>query len=274
MIAAVLNAIGEGRAAASLAADEGSARRVRMDFILSRLLKFCKLPGYNALRQATMRNGLVVNYRLNRGDIQSFREVLVDEVYRCELPASVETILDLGANIGLASLWFAGAIRPNQTQSNPIKPKKIIAIEPVPANASVARLNFAGNAIPGEVIQAAVGLVDGEGLFETRRESNLGRLAANEAGGGLKVPVVGIRSLLDRFPSGEVDLVKMDIEGGEGGLLGGDVGWLRRVKMLMIEWHDEQIDSAPLIRNAEAAGFRHQRINAARQDNLSLLVRC
>ena len=279
MIAPVLHALGEGRQAAELAADARSARRLRADFILSRLLRFGRLPAFNALRQVTMRSGLVVNYRLNRGDVQSLREVLVEEAYRCELPLIPETILDLGANIGLASVWLSRLSQSERSKSRGINPAKIVAIEPVPENAAVARLNFVSNSIAGEVVQAAAGLVDRDGWFEPRSESNLGRLArpgSNPVADGvhrIRVPVVGIQSLLDRFPSGTVDLVKMDIEGGEAELLGGDIGWLRQVKMLIVEWHDELADSAPLIRNVEGAGFRHERINAARQENLSLLVK-
>jgi FkbM family methyltransferase len=279
MIAPVLHALGEGRQAAELAADARSARRLRADFILSRLLRFGRLPGYNVLRQVTMRSGLVVNYRLNRGDLQSLREVLVEEVYRCELPLIPKTILDLGANIGLASVWLSRLSQSERSRSSGIKPEMIVAIEPVPENAAVARLNFESNAIAGEVIQAAAGLVDREGWFEQRAESNLGQLGrpgsnpAADTENRIRVPVIGVASLLDRFPSGTVDLVKMDIEGGEAELLGGDVGWLRQVKMLMVEWHDELADSAPLIRNVEGAGFRHERINVGRQDNLGLLVK-
>ena len=65
----------------------------------------------------------------------------------------------------------------------------------------------------------------------------------------------------------------MDIEGGEEELLGRHTQWLERVKSLVVEWHDDRADSAPLIRRVEAAGFVHQRINASRQDNLSLFLR-
>lgn len=275
MLTSALTAFAEGKAAAAGAADFSSRLRLRSDFVLSRLLRLGRLPGYNARRRVRMRDALVVNYRLNRGDLQSLREVLVEEVYRCDLPAAPETILDLGANIGLASLWFARLIQPDPTGSDPIQPLKIIAVEPIPENAQLVELNFSENRIPGEVLQAAAGPTDGEAWFESRLESNLGRLVAegDVKGPRIRVPVIGIHSLLARFPGGAVDLVKMDIEGGEAELLGGDTGWLRRVKMLIVEWHDDRADSAPLIRNVEASGFRHQKINTGRQDNLSLLVR-
>jgi hypothetical protein len=85
--------------------------------------------------------------------------------------------------------------------------------------------------------------------------------------------MTGIRELLARFPGGKVDLVKMDIEGAEQDLLGHDTDWLESVRALMVEWHDDRADSRPLIEKVVAAGFQHRRLNAARQENLSLFVR-
>ncbi len=271
MIQALHHGWREGIKAVARADDAASRSQLRRDFLFSRLLKFGRMPGYNKARQVSL-DGLTVNYRFNRGDLQSLREVLVEEVYACELPFAPKSFLDLGANIGLASLWFCRRIRPNPIQSN--QDFLLIAVEPVPENAEVAEMNFRDNSLPGEVVRAAVGQTTGEASFETRVESNLGRLAnAGACEAGIRVPVVGIRDLLDRFPGGQVDLVKMDIEGGEAELLGCDIDWLGRVKALMVEWHDDRADSRPLIRNVEAAGFQHQRINHERQDNLSLFLR-
>lgn len=261
----------EGSIAVHQCLDRTSAWQIRWDFMFSRLLRLGWLPGYNRLRQVNLRGG-TIHYRFNRGDLQSLREVMLENVYACELPFKPRTVLDLGANIGLASLWFSKRIQPGQAQAN--QGPLVLGVEPVPENAAVAEINFRENHIPGEVVRAAVGQRSGEAWFEARAESNLGRLS-NEGthGAGIRVPVVGIRDLLDRFPTGQVDLVKMDIEGGEEELLSRDTDWLAKVKALMVEWHDDRADSRPLIRNVEAAGFAHQRINSERQDNLSLFLR-
>lgn len=270
MIQALKNGWQEGLAAAARADDAASRTRLRCDFLFSRLLKLGRLPGYNRLREVRI-GGSRIHYRFNRGDFQSLREVLIEEVYACELPLAPRTVLDLGANIGLFSLWFSRGVKASQSQSNPSA--FLLAVEPVPGNAAVAEMNFRDNRLPGEVIRAAVGQTSGEAWFAARAESNLGQLATGDSGGaGLRVPVIGIRELLDRLPGGQADLVKMDIEGGEQELLGRDTDWLRRVKALVVEWHDDRADSAPLIRNVEAAGFQHQRINTERQENLSLFL--
>lgn len=264
MIRPIFHAWHEGRQAARLADDAASARRLRSDFFWSRCLRLVRTPGYNRERSVRLA-GWTLHYRFNRGDLQSLREVIVEEVYRCALPRPARTLLDLGANIGLTSLWLS---RHACGTSGPVQ---VLAVEPVADNARMTRLNFRANAVPGDVVQAAAGLEDGEAWFAARAESNLGGLSAQPT--GLRVPVLGIRSLLARFPGGRVDLVKMDIEGAEAALLGPDAGWLVQVGALLVEWHDDRADSRPLIARAEAAGFIHRRINAVRQDNLSLLVR-
>ncbi|OYW71065.1 MAG: hypothetical protein B7Z37_28785 [Verrucomicrobia bacterium 12-59-8] len=270
MFSSFIHSCHEGSIAAKQCSDRTSAWRLRWDFMFSRLLKWGRLPGYNHLREVNLKSGMI-HYRFNRGDLQSLREVMLEEVYACDLPFQPRTVLDLGANIGLASVWFSKRTHSALAGSGPCF---VLAVEPVPGNAEVAEMNFRGNHISGEVIHAAVGLQSGEAWFEARMESNLGRLVKeNAAAGYSRVPVVGIQDLLDRFPTGQVDLVKMDIEGGEEELLSHDTDWLPKVKALLVEWHDDRADSRPLIRNVEAAGFLHQRINVERQDNLSLFCR-
>lgn len=221
-------------------------------------------PGRNKTRQIDLLGWPVV-YRFNRGDLQSLREVLVEEVYRCDLPFEPKSVLDLGANIGLTSLWMW------RRQLRDAEGGRIIAVEPAAANADVAETNFRLNGIQGEVVRAAVGQRSGIAAFMPRAESNVGRLA--NGSGAVSIPVIGIRELMARFPGGTVDLVKMDIEGSEGPMLSGDLDWLTGVRALIVEWHDEFVPSGPLIENVVSAGFIHHRINAERQENLSLFVR-
>lgn len=272
MFAALIHALREGSDAARLAADAASARRLRADFFLSRLLRLGRMPGYNAPRRVRFKNGLWVNYRLNRGDVQSLREVLVEESYACELPAAPRTVLDLGANIGLTSVWFARLNRGNPAGDD--RPPFLLAVEPDTGNAQMAAMNFRDNQVSGDLVCAAVAQQPGQAWFAARTESNLGCLTVGAGGvGRQRVPLVGIRDLLARFPEGWADLVKMDIEGSEADLLGHDTDWLARTGALLVEWHDDRADSQPLIQAVEAAGFRHQRVNVPQQDNLSLFVR-
>ena len=264
----------EGVAAANLTNGAFPSIQLRVDFLLSRLLKFGQLPGYNTGRALQLKDGTTLHYRFNRGDLQSLREVWVQEVYACELPFEVGTVLDLGANIGLTSVWMACRQRLRHAQSASFGPLYVVAVEPVQANAAVAVKNFQANQVSGSVVCAAVGQRTGVVSFLVRAESNLGKIVsvANHSD-TISVPMVGIRELLEQFPNGTVDLVKMDIEGSENALLSKHTDWLANVRALMIEWHDEITPSPPLIQNLLSSGFHHRPMNAARQENLSLFVK-
>ena len=151
---------------------------------------------------------------------------------------------DLGANIGLTSLWLAhryGSAR-------------VIAVEPWPQNARLARLNLERNNVQAEVVEAAIGPRDGQAIFSGGGDSNMGHVGGSD---GMPVSMLSMKTLLQHLPDGaEVDLVKMDIEGGEQALLAENVDWLRRVKAIIAEFHPDVIDYPGAIRSIEQQGFR------------------
>jgi FkbM family methyltransferase len=228
-----------------LAADVPSLARFASDVLLSRFLPRLPLPNRDRERMIRVRGGIELHYRLNRGDIQSIREVWIDQCYRLPFEAHPRSLVDLGANIGLTSLWFAH--RYGCT---------VLAVEPSPDNARIARLNLERNGVRAEVIEAAVGPRDGTARFDDAVNSNHGHL--NAAGEGRPVTVVSMATLLQKVPAGaEVDLVKMDIEGGEGPLLKENLGWLQRVRSLIAEFHPTLIDYPAAIKSIEDQGFRY-----------------
>jgi FkbM family methyltransferase len=129
-----------------------------------------------------------------------------------------------------------------------------VLVEPSPENARLARLNLRLNKIEAEVVEAAVGASDGTVYFEEAVDSNVGHIAAN----GRPVRQVSMQTVLERLPPGaEVDLVKMDIEGGEGPLFEANLGWLGRVRSIIAETHRDLIDHSALVRTLEGQGFRY-----------------
>jgi len=251
----------ELRGGLALTADPLSFLRFASDVFLSRLTRVVALGDRERPHTIRVRGGIQLHYRLNRGDMQSIREVWIDECYRLPFALQPERVVDLGANIGLTSLWFAhryGA-------------KTVIAVEPSPANARIVRMNLESNNINAQVVEAAVGARDGTAYFQDGVDSNLGHLATS---GGREVPVVSMETLLGRLPSGaEVDVVKMDIEGGEGPLLKENLAWLRRVRSLIAEFHPEVIDYPAVIRSIESQGFRYIPAHSAGPDSMDAFVR-
>jgi FkbM family methyltransferase len=227
-----------------IAADPRSFLRYARDIVLYRALALGGDRWRNRERQIRLRDGSSVTYRLNRGDIQTIREVWINETYRLPVALEgIETVVDLGANIGLASIYIAGRSGC----------KRLLAVEPDAGNLRLAEANFRANGTPGELVAAAVGPDDGEGLFSPAREANLGRLGDS----GVPVQIMSMGSLLARLPDGAMaDLVKLDIEGGEQPLLDGDRSWLARVRALMVEFHPEAVEMDRLIALIQAEGFR------------------
>lgn len=242
----VVGILHESAGAVRIAGDLRSFVRLLGDILLFRLLGVLSLPGRNRDREIRLKDGTRIVYRLNRGDIQSIREVWMDEVYRLPSPMLPGVVIDLGANIGLTSLWLARRHAP----------ARIIAVEPSPQNARLVRLNLSRNGIPATVVVAAAGPRDGTARFSASADSNQGHLGDE----GQEVPVISMPTLLREHASGQpVALMKMDIEGGEQELLTSDTEWLSRIPAMMAEFHPDRIDYPGLIGRLESAGFAYHR---------------
>lgn len=244
VIRTVFATVREIKGAILLCGDLRSQFRLCSDVVLFRALRVTRLPAENNLRKIRLRRGDQISYRLNRGDIQSIREVLMDNAYRLPFPHhQIDLVVDLGANIGLTSLFYYWNLHPSS----------IIAVEPDPSNAQLVRENLAG--LPAAIFQAAAGPHDGTARFAQNRASNLGALSSDPS--GVQVRVMSMESILAEVPHGTNILVKLDIEGGEEKLLHGSTDWLSKVNCLIVEFHPERVDYPGLVRTLEDAGFRY-----------------
>jgi FkbM family methyltransferase len=213
------------------------------DYILSHVLFALPRSIVNRERQITTKSGIKISYRLNRGDLQGIREVWCDEVYRLPFAAPAGAFLDLGANIGLTTVWMATH---NQFS-------RIIAIEPDCENATLATKNIQQNGIPGEVLQAAVGPSDGTVCFQKAAWSNLGHVGEE----GTPVRAVCVSSLLNELGLDGFGLVKVDIEGGEQALFLGPSEWLRHTGAMVVEFHPNMVDYPLLTKTVASQGFEY-----------------
>lgn len=144
--------------------------------------------------------------------------------YRAILAAGrAPVIIDAGANIGVASLWFR-ALYPDAT---------VVAVEPDHGNAQILRQNVAAhrNII---VAEAAIGSESGFAAL-SRKGSSWGVQTQRAAGG---CPIVTVQELLASVPNGEPFIVKVDIEGFEDDLFSKNLAWLRDTFAVFIEPHD------------------------------------
>lgn len=187
--------------------------------------------------------GLTLWYRRDRGDIQSIREILVDEIYRLPEGVRPTSLVDFGAHIGVATVWLC---REYQISD-------VAAVEPHPDNFALLERNCRDNDLKGHLVQAAVGAASGEVLFSAPSHSNLGRTGTGDD----VVESVGVDTLM-RGLAFAPDLVKIDIEGGEGELFTDDViAWVDRVQAIVMEMHPEFLDIEPIITSIEGRGFTY-----------------
>jgi len=233
--------------------DTRSFLRYGADAVLSRGLLFA--PASHRLRTIRI-GGATLTYRLQRGDIQAVREVWVEETYRPPVDIPLDTVVDLGANIGLTTLWYAvhGASR-------------LRCVEPLQANIALARRNLIQNGVSAELVEAAIGPADGTTRFHADpRYSTRGHV---DEAGELEVPVVSMSTLLADLD--KVDLLKVDTEGAEVALFRAELSWLAKVNAIIIEFdRGDPRELAPLI---EAQGFRYMPVGSAWWNSMDFFVR-
>jgi FkbM family methyltransferase len=136
-------------------------------------------------------------------------------------------IIDAGANIGAASVYFS-LIFPRA---------HIVAIEPEARNFALLQANTAG--LDVDARHAAIGVADGETALVDPGEGEWG-YRTDAAAAGARVPVVGAAALVaEKQRGGSVPFIaKIDIEGGEAELFSRDTGWVDRFPLLIVELHD------------------------------------
>jgi len=167
--------------------------------------------------------------RTNTTDTSTYRQNLVAHEYDFDLPFEPRTILDAGANIGMASVYFA----------NRYPSAKVIAIEPEPCNFRMLEKNVVTYPCINP-IRAALWPSEGEVsvLAPSGMNGNYGHwgFTVSEGSG---VRAITVPAILRRFEIDIIDVLKIDIEGAELELFSGACEWLKYVRCVMIETHDQ-----------------------------------
>ncbi len=162
------------------------------------------------------------------GDIYIFYEVLWKKVYNIpsNLLQNPKIIVDLGANIGFASLFFADKYRNAQ----------IIAVEPATANFNILQHNVS-SFTQIKAIQAAAYTKTGTVAFSEQEHYAYNFKIATGKETSYQVAAVTMPDLMSNCQLTTIDLLKIDIEGAEKELLSKNNDWLNLVKCIIIELH-------------------------------------
>lgn len=167
------------------------------------------------------------------------------------------TILDCGSNIGMSVLFFK-RLYPQS---------KIIAFEPDPKTFETLQSNIRDNGLSDvDCHQMALGDFDGNVDFYQAEDENCSNLLMSTLHErmpiGKKITVPARK--LSSFIEGDVDLLKLDVEGAEVKVLTDlhETGKLRRIKRMHVEYHhhiDAQRDELSVtLKMLESNGFHYQ----------------
>jgi|HubBroStandDraft_1064217.scaffolds.fasta_scaffold29312_2 FkbM family methyltransferase len=196
-----------------------------------------RLLGVPRLIRATY-NDRPIWLRLGTTDLSVFCQVLMSDAYRFGLPEHADVILDAGANIGLASIFYA----------RQFPHARIVAIEPDRSNFEALLRNTAPYTNI-EPINAALWSHDGTVEIVSSGHGEWG-LTTREGPG---VRAISMPTLLRECGIANVDLLKCDIEGAESEVFRSRE-WLDSVKAVVIELHDQfSPDSSSVVKRAMAA---------------------
>jgi FkbM family methyltransferase len=167
-----------------------------------------------------------------------FQQVFIAREYACLDGQGIldghdgsNVIVDCGANVGYAAVYFLNAF----------KNARVIAVEPDPDNFALCQKNLAPFGSRAEVILAAV--------WSSRTGLKLRKAAGRENEWGIQVvetsseeadvQATSLTALIEERGLASIELLKVDIEGAERTVFGDKVEWLEKVKNIVIELHGE-----------------------------------
>lgn len=167
--------------------------------------------------------------RTNTTDAPTFSQIFIQKDYDLQMGIKPKLIIDGGANVGYASVWFA----------NKFPEAKIFAVEPEDENFKILKSNTKK--------YANVKLIKA-GLWHKRTflkvlDKGYGKWGfvteeVSSSGKGI-IQAMTIDDILKKSGCDQIDILKLDVESAEKEIFSKDYdNWLPRVRVLIIEIHD------------------------------------
>ncbi len=172
--------------------------------------------------------GHIQKLHLRLQDIAVFYEVFKSEVYKQELNRKNPVILDIGAHIGLASVYFYACYG---------LATKLYSIEPADDNIILLKKNL--SAYPAQIKEVAIADYTGHVRISSSGYGHNRRIV--KEGTETTVPCITISQLISEEKIKKIDLLKIDIEGAESLVFSGNLSWLDPCDRLIVETHTERI---------------------------------
>lgn len=238
--------------------------RLRLALLSSRLHAAC--PTFQADRSVELKTlvgqrVLTVPIRLTSDDWYAYIEVFHNREY--EVPLTPRNVLDIGANVGYACLYFAACFPDVQ----------LAAVEPHPGNAKQMRHVLGRNGVNAHIIEAAAAVERGDAKLYLRGSTCHSLLPEHDFPhcGAIPVKTWSLTEILDDCGWDNLDLLKVDVEGYERLLLNAQNRSLSRVKAIIGEVHGESTANA-IQASLQDLGF-HVRLAVKHHSRLFLAMR-
>jgi FkbM family methyltransferase len=185
-----------------------------------------------------------VTLRSHTTDISVLKELLVGDTYE-PLPTDleVETVVDLGANVGLSYRW----LRARYPRA------RFVCVEPDPGNLEILRANVRavddqalihGVCVGGRERRVALATTNGEWGFRMTD--------AGDPDHG--IDVMTMDALLEDAGFDHIGVLKCDIEGAEAEVFADCSSWIDRVDAMSVECHSDVIRTDALLAAVSANG--------------------
>jgi FkbM family methyltransferase len=167
-------------------------------------------------------------------DVPTYKEIIERSKYCFTAKHEPEYIIDAGANVGMAAVYFA----------NKYKNAKIIAIEPESENYELLKKNTE-NYTNVTAIKAALWNTSGEiSLFDTggndafMTETDETALKPSKKNFKQTTQAVTIDEIIDQFHIDSIDVLKIDIEGAEKEVFDSCESWINKTNCIIVELHE------------------------------------
>lgn len=182
----------------------------------------------------TVRFSKYVLHSTNKAELKSLiNDIFVKQIYRAPIHTRNPEIIDAGAHVGTAALYF----------STRHQEARITCIEPHPTTLQFLHHNLHQNHLPGvTVINAALAKERGERSFFMDSSTDQWFSTAGfintswnhaQVSKEIRVPTISLASLLKK----PIDLLKLDIEGAEEEVIAATLSKLHLIRHAIIECH-------------------------------------
>jgi FkbM family methyltransferase len=181
--------------------------------------------GFFRIQTNYFKNAVVL--RDNYSDKAIFKQVFFQKQYALNQLYSLDAkyIIDAGANIGFASIYFSQLFPQAQ----------IIALEPQADNYQLLKENVKSYT---NVSCLQAGLWYREENIDIQNPDSLAASFMVEARPDSSIKGLTVDTILADSKWTMIDILKMDIEGAEKEIFSHETGWLKKIRLLIIELHD------------------------------------